>query len=232
HFRSDLGKQLELMKKRFTTYEAYSEAAIEDLFVPEELENAQKSMATWMANSYIENLGHGKFAISPLPNQALLAPIFGMQTGDFNDDEFLDLLIVGNFYGNSIFWGRMDALNGLLMLGNGKGSFECVDYTKSGFLVPSDAKALVILPLSNGKQLYISSQNRDSLQVFEIDREMETILLDQGDVWAEIEFSNGAKRKHEFYWGNGYLSQSARIFEVPKALKNHEIFNSKMEAKR
>ncbi|MCK5277559.1 MAG: VCBS repeat-containing protein, partial [Cyclobacteriaceae bacterium] len=56
HFRSDLGKQLELMKKRFTTYEAYSEATIEDLFVPEELENAQKSMATWMANSYIENL--------------------------------------------------------------------------------------------------------------------------------------------------------------------------------
>lgn len=231
HFRSDFGKQLELMKKRFTTYEAYSEATIEDLFVPEELENAQKSIATWMASSYIENLGHGKFAISALPNPAQIAPIFGMQTGDFNEDDFLDLLVVGNFYGNSIFWGRMDALNGLLMLGDGKGGFECMDYTKTGFLVPGDAKALVTLPMANGKQLYISSQNRDSLKVFEIDKEIETILLDKEDTWAEIEFSNGTKRKQEFYWGNGYLSQSSRIFEVPKASKAHEIFTTNGETK-
>lgn len=170
HFRSDLSKQLELMRKRFTTYAAYSEATIEELFTPVELESALQSRATWMANSYIENLGNGKFSLAPLPTQAQIAPIYGMKTGNFNNDEFLDLLVVGNFYGNSIFWGRMDAMNGLLMLGNGQGGFVCEDYTKTGFLVPGDAKSLVNLPLSNGKELYIASQNRDSLKVFELIR--------------------------------------------------------------
>lgn len=168
HFRSDLGKQLELMKKRFTSYESYSEATIEDMFTPGELQNAQKSKATWMANSYIENLGDGKFDLSPLPKQAQVAPIFGMQTGNFNEDGFLDLLVVGNFYGNSIFWGRMDAMNGLLLLGDGKGGFSCADYTKTGFFVPGDAKDLVCLPLTNGNELYIASQNREILKVFDL----------------------------------------------------------------
>jgi hypothetical protein len=167
HFRSDLSKQLELMKKRFTSYAAYSEATIEELFTPAELENAQKSKATWMANSYVENLGNGKFRISPLPREAQVAPIYGMQTGNFNQDEYLDVLVVGNFYGNSIFWGRMDAMNGLLMLGDGKGGFGCADYTKTGFFVPGDAKELVRLPLANGNELYIASQNRESLKAFE-----------------------------------------------------------------
>lgn len=168
HFRSDLGKQLELMKKRFTTYAGYSEATIDELFTPAELEHTQKSMATWMANSYIENLGNGKFELSSLPRQAQVAPIFGMQAGNFNGDNFLDLLVIGNFYGNSIFWGRMDAMNGLLMLGDGLGGFECADYTDTGFYVPGDGKDLVHLPLANGKELYIASQNRDSLKVFEL----------------------------------------------------------------
>ena len=43
HFKSDLGKQLEMMKRKFPTYEAYSEATIDDLLTPEEQQNAQKS---------------------------------------------------------------------------------------------------------------------------------------------------------------------------------------------
>jgi len=168
HFRSDLGKQLEMMNKKFTTYQEYSEATVNDMFSPEELEHAQKSIATWMANSYIENLGDGKFAVSPLPTKAQLAPINALLTKDFNQDGNLDLLVVGNNFGNSVFWGPMDALNGLVMLGDGKGGFNCLDYTRTGFLVPGDAKALVKLPLGDGKELFIASQNQDSLKVFEL----------------------------------------------------------------
>ena len=167
HFKSDLGKQLDLMNKKFTSYQAYSESTIEDLFSIEELENAQKSIANWMASSYIENLGDGKFAISPLPLQAQMAPINSMVVEDVNQDGTIDILAVGNNYSNSVFWGPMDALNGILLVGDGKGSFVCEDYTKTGFFVPGDAKALVNLTLSNERELYIASQNQDSLMVFE-----------------------------------------------------------------
>jgi len=167
HFRSDLGKQLEMMKSKYTTYKAYSEATIKDMFTPDELEKAQKSMATWMASSYIENLGDGKFSISPLPTKAQLAPINSMLAEDFNHDGNLDLLVVGNNYSNSVFWGPMDAMNGLVLLGNGQGGFTCHEYTETGFFVPGDARSLAKLKQSNGKDLFIASQNRDSLKVFE-----------------------------------------------------------------
>jgi hypothetical protein len=42
HFKSDLGKQLDRMNKKFTTYASYSEATIDDLLSPEELEKSGK----------------------------------------------------------------------------------------------------------------------------------------------------------------------------------------------
>jgi len=166
HFKSDLGKQLDMMNKKFTTYAEYSEATIGDMFSKEELERSEKATATWMANSYIENLGKGKFSLSKLPAAAQLAPINAMITLDLNKDGNADLLVVGNDFTNSVFWGPMDALNGLVMLGDGTGNFNCLEYPHTGFFVPGDAKALVQLPLSTGQQLFIASQNRDSLRVF------------------------------------------------------------------
>ena len=167
HFKSDLSKQLEMMKKKFTTYEAYSNATIDSLFSANELNNAQKSIATCMSSSYLENLGNGKFAISPLPQAAQLAPVNNMLIDDVNDDGNMDILVIGNNFSNSVFWGPMDALNGLALLGGGKGNFTDMEYTKSGFFVPGDAKAQVKLKLQSGNELFIISQNRDSLRVFE-----------------------------------------------------------------
>jgi hypothetical protein len=167
HFRSDLGKQLEMMNKKFTTYEAYSEATLEEMFTSEELENAQKSTANWMASSYIENLGNGKFAISPLPAKAQLAPINALHIQDLNGDGNLDVLVAGNNSGNSVFWGPMDAMNGLVMLGDGKGGFTSHRHTETGFYVPGDARALGKLTIADGNSLFLATQNRDSLKVFQ-----------------------------------------------------------------
>ncbi|MDZ7606648.1 MAG: VCBS repeat-containing protein [Cyclobacteriaceae bacterium] len=167
HFKSDLGKQLDMMKKKFPTYEAYSNATIDSLFTPEELKNAQKSMVTWMASSYIENLGDGKFVISPLPQTVQLAPVNAMLADDYNGDGKTDLLVVGNNGSNSVFWGPMDALNGLVLLGDGTNGFKPMEYTETGFFVPGDTKAIVKLRSHSGRDLFVVSQNRDSLKVFE-----------------------------------------------------------------
>ena len=166
HFKSDLGKQLDMMKRKFTTYEAYSEATIDDLLAPEEQHNAQKFMATWMANCYIENLGDGQFAMNKLPVAAQLAPINDMLVDDFNTDGNPDVLVVGNNFSNSVFWGPMDALNGLVLLGDGNGGFKCLEYTQSGFYVPGDARFLTRLTMSDESKLVIASQNQDSLKVY------------------------------------------------------------------
>jgi hypothetical protein len=164
HFKSDLGKQLDMMNKKFTTYADYSNATIEDMFTPEELEKTPKAQAIWMANSFIKNLGNGKFAIAPLPTRAQLAPINDMIVRDLNDDGNPDIIAVGNNKSNSVFWGPMDAMNGLVMPGDGQGNFKCLEYPKTGFFVPGDTRSLAQLTLPDGKELFIVSQNRDSLK--------------------------------------------------------------------
>lgn len=168
HFRSDLGKQLDLMNKKFTTYGQYSEATLEDMFTQNELEKAQVVEATWMASSYIENRGNGQFSMKKLPSAAQLAPLNAIIPKDVNRDGFIDLVVVGNHFTNSVFWGPMDALNGLVMLGDGKGGFECLQYPKTGFFVPGDARSLVNLTLVDGNELFIAAQNQGEFKVYQL----------------------------------------------------------------
>jgi hypothetical protein len=224
HFRNDINKQIDLMKKRFPSFKSYSDATIDSIFSKEELRNAKMISANFFESVYIENLGNGKFVMNPLPIKAQFAPVYGLLPGDFNEDQFLDVLLVGNFFGNNPFWGRIDALNGLLLTGKGNGEFQSLDYTKTGFLVEGDAKAIVELPLSAGENLILVTQNQDSLKTFLRKGIINNILLDNNDAWAEISFKDGSQRKQEFYYGNSYLSQSARILNLTENIQSYNIF--------
>lgn len=168
HFKSDLAKQLDRVSGKFPTYASYSEAAIGDLLSDQELERAQISSVNWMASSYIENLGDGNFRMSVLPGRAQFAPINDILIEDINQDGNPDALVVGNNTSNSVFWGPMDAMNGLVMLGDGQGNFECLDYTQSGFFVPGDTRSLTKLRINDDRDVFIALQNQDSIKLFEL----------------------------------------------------------------
>jgi hypothetical protein len=227
HFRNDLNKQMDLMRKRFPSFKSYSEATIDSMFSADELKPAKKLMVNYLESSYIENLGNGKFKMFPLPLKTQFAPVFGMLTGDFNRDQYLDVLVVGNFFGNNPFWGKMDAMNGLLLAGRGNGQFDILEYTESGFLVPGDAKAIVDMPLSDGEQLILVSQNQDSLKAFTSRYSGNYKELNTNDTYADILFEDGSIRRQEFYYGNTFLSQAPHIFRLPENVKSFKIFNTK-----
>ena len=64
------------------------------------------------------------------------------------------------------FQGYYDAGIGNYLQGDGSGNFKSIPVAKSGFFVNGDAKGLSRLMLGNGKQLFLVTQNRDSLKVF------------------------------------------------------------------
>ena len=64
------------------------------------------------------------FTLIPLPKEAQFSMINGMVTEDFDGDGNLDLLVNGNDYGTDVSVGRYDALNGLLMNGDGQNGFQ------------------------------------------------------------------------------------------------------------
>lgn len=224
HARGDLVRQMPFMKDRFPKYVDYARVTVEELFTEDELAKAIKLQASWFSSSYIENLGNGRFRMIELPQAVQMAPLNGILTSDVDGDGLTDAVLVGNDYGNDVFWGRLDALNGLWLKGDGKGGFMAISYRKSGFFVPGDAKSIVQLTGSGGNRYVVAGQNRDSLKVFALPQ-MKTLPLQDDDAWCVIEYGDGRIGKEEFYYGSSFLSQTERLLCVPENAKKIQIFS-------
>ncbi len=167
NFWGDLFGQSPMFRAKFQLYKDFAKTTQESLFTAEELKDVKTFTGNYDKSSYVENLGDGKFKILALPMQAQLAPINDIVITDYNKDGNLDLLMVGNDYGAETFIGRYDALNGVLFKGNGAGTFEPVESRESGFLVPGDAKAMAEVKSALGMPLYIVTQNKGKMLVFQ-----------------------------------------------------------------
>ena len=156
----------------------------------------------------------------------------GILAEDINQDGFLDLIQVGNDYGNEVFIGRLDASIGWVFVGDGKGGFTSIPARESGFVVPGDAKALVKLARKDGEALYIASQNRSKLLAFAAKFQQGTSLLQVPDdaMAVELVLANGKKQRIDTSYGAGFGSQSSRTLHLPLGLKSATKINYKGEA--
>jgi len=223
HFWDELNSQSPRFRQQFSLYKQYCKASMEDIFTQEDLQGALILSANYFATSYIENNANGKFAMRPLSNLVQVAPVNGMVTDDVNNDGNLDIVMIGNDYGNEVFVGRYDAFEGLVLFGDGKGGFKPRGSASTGFFVKGDAKGLSKMMSSDGREMFVATQNKDSLRVFmkdpTIEPETAIVTLDPLDSWAEFVFADERKVRTEFYYGSGFLSQSSRRIKLPPGLK-------------
>ncbi|WP_240642452.1 VCBS repeat-containing protein [Nonlabens xiamenensis] len=159
-------QQIPGIKKKFENYETFSEATLSDVYSEEALENSLHYQVKSFASIYLENK-EGKMIIHQLPRLAQLSNITGIQTEDFNQDGHLDVLIAGNLYVSEVETPRNDAGYGLLMLGDGKGSFQPVPASESGVYIPGDVKRLKRMSTKNGEYI-VAVKNDDYLQFVKI----------------------------------------------------------------
>ena len=223
HGRDDLSKQMNTIRKKFDNYQKFANVGIYDILTAEELKDALVLKANYMNTSYIENLGESKFKISPLPMQAQTAPVNGMLVEDFDDDGNLDVLMVGNDFGNEVSVGRLDAFNGLLLKGDGTGKFKSVNISESAFYVSGDAKGLIRVTNSQGKPVIMASQNRSDLKSFSGMKSVTTHPLKTNDAVVFEKLKNGKTRKVEIGYGTSFLSQSSRSILLSPNVKSVEV---------
>jgi enediyne biosynthesis protein E4 len=228
HFWDELNSQSPKFRNKFSHYREFGKTTIESLFTSQELQDALLLEANYLSTSYVENSGNEKFSIKALDKLVQVSPVNGMVTSDFNDDTFLDVAMIGNDYGNEVFAGRYDALTGAILLGDGKGNFKYVNSATSGFYVPGDAKALGKI-FRKTNDLYVATQNRDSLKVFITTTDGNTSVFKPNalDVSADLLYTYEKKQRVEFYYGSGYLSQSTRQLRIPKGVIDIIIYDSK-----
>lgn len=141
--RDELLDQISMMRTRFTSYESYSGAGLNNIFTPEELKGAEQLSARHLSTTYFENSSAGKFTEKELPAEAQLSPVFAIQELDYNQDGNPDLLLCGNITQARLRFGKYDANYGVLLEGNGKGEFTYVPQNKSGFLLKGDVRSII-----------------------------------------------------------------------------------------
>lgn len=224
--RDDMIKQMIAFKARFTNYKQFSTATINEVLKPEEIKKSVHLSANNFSSSFIRNNGNGHFEAVALPQAAQVSAVFGMTVLDADADGNLDLLLNGNDYGTEIFTGRYDALNGLLMKGDGKGNFAALSLQQSGLYIPGDGKSMVLVKAANEKALILAGQNQGALLAFQPVAGHKLIRLNADDVTINYELHNGVKRKEEIYRGSSFYSQSGSYIIITPQIKKVTVINA------
>ncbi|MEM1325166.1 MAG: VCBS repeat-containing protein [Bacteroidota bacterium] len=224
HPRADMLNQYVGIRKKYNTYAAYGSDNVSQMFSDGEIEGALILEANFMCSAVIENLGDGQFEVYELPVEAQLAPIYGIKATDVNNDNLLDILMIGNDLGVEVQQGRADAFNGLALLNKGDFNFQSTQAADSRFYVPEAGIGLATMQ-HDGKELILATQNRAELKVFSAPTSSRFIPLQDDQTKAILYFEDGQKRMVELYRGDGFLSQSGRYLVQTEAVKRTEIFD-------
>ncbi len=225
--REDMIRELNFLRDRFSNYTSYAKASMNMVLTPEELNGALVLTANQFHTSWIENTGDFHFVLHELPIQAQFAPVFGIVLQDIDDDGNVDMALTGNEFSMTASLGRYDALNGLILLGDGNGKFSPTSLLKGGLYIPGNAKSLVSLAL-NGKYVIASGSNNGKLQLFKQNTAaLTTVQPLFNERYALIELQNGKSRKVEFSFGDGFYAQSSNKLWLNASVKSAVLYDTK-----
>jgi hypothetical protein len=161
--RDDLIKAVPPWKARFLNYKDYALQALDSVVPVVERKDAEVKQAYRLESSVLRRTADGAFVFEPLPQEAQLAPVFGIATADVNADGHLDVLLGGNFDGVKPEIGRMASSEGLLLLGAGDGSLRAVRPADSGFRVSGQVRAMARMKTRDGLRLLVARNNATPL---------------------------------------------------------------------
>ncbi|MEO8795905.1 MAG: VCBS repeat-containing protein [Daejeonella sp.] len=155
--RDEMTDQIVSLRQRFPTYDSYADATITDILNEDQLKSAKKLKVDFLNTVWFENV-NGKFEMHLLPVQADFSPVYAINTGDFNHDGNMDMLLAGNTEHVRIKIGKMDANYGTLLCGDGKGNFKYVDQNESGLNIKGSVRDIVSLK-TNGAEILMFGVN-------------------------------------------------------------------------
>ncbi|MGE0636087.1 MAG: VCBS repeat-containing protein [Bacteroidia bacterium] len=209
--RDAMLEQMGSLRKVFINYLPYAKTSPTEFLNRYKIIPAIKS-ANQFKHVMLENKSDGKFIVKHLPVLSQSCMVTGIVTDDYNADGFLDLLITGNSEAIHSTYGKQDACPGYVLINDGKGSFNISMPKQSGFYSTDNNRGAVRIYNSNcGCMNYITASNDSGISLLKLSQKTErTNYVDQrlkkkGDV-----------RKIEYYYGEGYMSQSSPFISVPK----------------
>lgn len=160
--RHDLVMQMPGLKKKYLKYENYKEQTVADIFTEEQLEKAIRWKAVETRSTLLLNTGKGKFDLLPLPDEAQIAPTFGILIEDFDGDGNEDVLLGGNFYRSKPEVGIYAGHHGLFLKGRGTGEFQVISTQASGFFIQGEVRDLVMIKVGSQPRILVGKNNANA----------------------------------------------------------------------
>jgi hypothetical protein len=164
--KGELQRALPMIKRKYVKYTDYANQRITDMFTPEQMKDCVEKKITTTKTIFLINDGKGNFEMKALPFEAQYSRIAAIETGDFDKDGILDILLAGNFYDVLPEWGRFDANYGLFLKGKGKGNFEVKKSSETGFKTIGQVRKMNKLRGSANQEVVVLAKNNDKAQVF------------------------------------------------------------------
>lgn len=142
--KDELLRQLAGLKRQYVSYASYADQKLKDVF-PGWPDNTVHLIADRLTTSLYLSQPDGTYQLAELPLEAQYAPVHTITQLDYNQDGQPDILLCGNDSLEKQRWGKADANLGILLKGNGDGSFEYVPQTVSGFRIMGDVRSVIKL---------------------------------------------------------------------------------------
>ncbi|GAA5037043.1 hypothetical protein GCM10011506_32990 [Marivirga lumbricoides] len=158
--KKDLTAQVPSLRKQNLKFSDYAEKSIQDLFPQELIKKAIVKEANLFSSVVAINSGKGDFEIIKLPAEAQFSSIHAVYSSDFNKDGEVDLFLAGN---DSFFipqFSKLDANEGLLLLGEGNGEFTTTAQSKIGTKLSGDVKQISEITIQGEKHLLVTINNQ------------------------------------------------------------------------
>ena len=155
--KDELVKQLPGLNKKYLSYHDFANATVPELFGKEKIDLALKEYVTELASCYFENDGQGKFTRHKLPFSAQISSVNDIHVEDFNNDGFLDMLLVGNNFEISTQLSSLDASHGVLLLNDSNGNFNRAKGQE--FNIPGASRNIAKLGYQDNDYLIITRNN-------------------------------------------------------------------------
>ena len=168
HLKSELAKQIPMIKKKNLSYADYAKKSFQELFLPEVTDNSIQKTVSIQESVIAINKGNGKFEIQALPKEVQFSTVNTICTTDVNKDGILDILLGGNQYEFKPQFGRLDSNYGSVLLGNKNGKYTWTSYSKSGFYMKGEVKHIQKIKNKNNTISIIAVINDNVPKIFKL----------------------------------------------------------------